>query len=254
MSTLDLRSGYFQLVVNPSHIVKTAFVTKNGTYAFRRMPFGLSGVAPNFQKTIDIILKPVIGRFVNVYMDDVIISSPSFAHHVEHLREVFRLLQEAGLTLNKKCKFGCDKLKYLGLIISKYGITTDETKVRAIVKMKPLKNSKEVSKFLGMSQWYSKFIKNYADLYETLYNLKKKFKKFCWSVETQKAFDAVKSAITEVPVLKLPDFEKPFELLTDASSIGIGAVLNQEQRLVVYASHKLSSAERNYTVTGRECL
>ncbi|GFX10343.1 uncharacterized protein TNCV_1867381 [Trichonephila clavipes] len=98
-------------------------------------------------------------------MDDAIISSPSFNHHVEHLREVFRLLQEAGLTLNKEeCKFGCDKLKYLGLIISKDIITTDETKVRAIVEMRTSKNSKEVSKFLEMSPWYSKFVKNYADL------------------------------------------------------------------------------------------
>ncbi|GFW83993.1 retrovirus-related Pol polyprotein from transposon 297 [Trichonephila clavipes] len=104
-----------------------------------------------------------------------------------------------------------------------------------------------------MSQWYSKFIKNYADLCEPLYNLKKKFKKFCWSVEAQRAFDVVKTAITEAPILKLPDFEKPFELFTDASSIGIGAVLNQEQRPVVYASRTLSSAERNYTVTEREC-
>ncbi|GFT99506.1 retrovirus-related Pol polyprotein from transposon 297 [Trichonephila clavipes] len=145
---LDLRSGYFQLAVSPSDIIKTAFITKNGTYAFQCMPFGLSGVAPNFQKAIYIILKPVIGRFMNVYMDDVIISSPSFTHHVEHLREVFRLLQEAGLTLNKeKCKFVCDKLKYLGLIISKDGIATDDTKVRAIVEMKPQNNSKEVSKF-----------------------------------------------------------------------------------------------------------
>ncbi|GFY33573.1 retrovirus-related Pol polyprotein from transposon 297 [Trichonephila clavipes] len=105
MSALDLRSGYFQMAVNPSDIVKTAFVTKNGTYAFRRMPFGLSGAAPNFQKAIDIILKPVIGKFVNVYMDDVIISSPSLTQHVEHLKEVFRLLHGAGLTLNKdKCK------------------------------------------------------------------------------------------------------------------------------------------------------
>ncbi|GFV31906.1 retrovirus-related Pol polyprotein from transposon 297 [Trichonephila clavipes] len=109
MSALDLRSGYFLMAVNPSDLVKTAFVTKNGTYAFRRMPFGLSGVAPNFQKAIDIILKPVIGKFVNVYMDDVIISSPSFTQHVEHLKEVFRLLHEVGLTLNKdKCKFGCE--------------------------------------------------------------------------------------------------------------------------------------------------
>ncbi|GFW24925.1 retrovirus-related Pol polyprotein from transposon 297 [Trichonephila clavipes] len=113
MSALDLRSGYFQLAVNPSDIIKTAFVTKNGTYRFRHMPFGLSGVAPNFQKAIAIILKLVMGKFVNVHMDDGIISSPSFTQHIEHLKEFFRLLQDAGLTLNKnKCKFGCDELKY----------------------------------------------------------------------------------------------------------------------------------------------
>ncbi|GFX85760.1 retrovirus-related Pol polyprotein from transposon 297 [Trichonephila clavipes] len=239
------------MTVNPSDIVQTAFVTKNGTYAFRRMPFGLSGSALNFQKAIDIILKPVIGKFVHVYMDDVIIASPSFTQHFEHLKEVFRLLHEAGITLNKdKCKFGCDELNYLGLIINKEGIRTDETKVQAIVEMKPPRNSKKVSKFLGMSQWYAKFIKNYADLY----NLKRKFKKFIWSIEVQKAFNAVKVAITKAPVLKLPDFKKPFELFTDASSIGVGAVLNQEQRPVVLASRTLSAAERNYTVTERECL
>ncbi|GFT07867.1 retrovirus-related Pol polyprotein from transposon 297 [Trichonephila clavipes] len=217
------------MAVNPSDIVKTAFVTKNGTYAFRRMPFGLSGAAPNFQKAIGIILKPVIGKFVNVYMDDVIVSSPSFTQHVKHLKEVFRLLHEVGLTLNKdKCKFGCEELKYLGLIINKEGIKTDETKVQAMVEMKPPRNSKKVSKFLGMSQWYAKFIKNYADICEPLYNLKRKLKRFIWSIEAQKAFDAVKVAITKAPVLKFPDFKKPFELFTDASSIGVGAVLNQE--------------------------
>ncbi|GFS54023.1 retrovirus-related Pol polyprotein from transposon 297 [Trichonephila clavipes] len=92
MSVLDLRSGYFQMAVNPSDIVKTAFVTKNGTYAFRRMPFGLSEAAPNFQKAIDIILKPVIGKFVSVYMDEVIISSPSFTQHVKHLKRSFSII------------------------------------------------------------------------------------------------------------------------------------------------------------------
>ncbi|GFW47134.1 retrovirus-related Pol polyprotein from transposon 297 [Trichonephila clavipes] len=188
-------------------------------------------------------------------MDDVIISSPSFTQHVKHLKEVLRLLHDAGLTLNKdKCTFGCEELKYLGLIINKGGIKTDETKVQAIVEMKPPRNSKEVSKFLGMYQWYAKFIKNYADICEPLCNLKRKLKRFIWSIEAQKAFDAVKSAITKAPVLKFPDFKKPFELFTDASSIGVGAVLSQEQRPVVFASRTLNAAERNYTVTERECL
>ncbi|GFX36560.1 retrovirus-related Pol polyprotein from transposon 17.6 [Trichonephila clavipes] len=105
-----------------------------------------------------------------------------------------------------------------------------------------------------MSQWYAIFIKNYANICELLYNLKRKLKRFIWSIEAQKAFDVVKAAITKAPVIKFPDFKISFELFTDASSIGVGAVLNQEQRPVVFASRTLSAAERNYTVTERECL
>ncbi|GFW34316.1 retrovirus-related Pol polyprotein from transposon 297 [Trichonephila clavipes] len=140
------------------------------------------------------------------------------------------------------------------LIISKNGITTEEAQVKTIVEMRPPKNSREVSTFLGMFQCYSKYIKNYGDLCEPLYNLKNKLKKFFWSIEAQKSFDVVETEITEAPVIKLPDFKKPFELFTDASSKGIDAVLNQEQRLVVYTSRKLSSADGNYTVPGRESL
>ncbi|GFX95413.1 hypothetical protein TNCV_3684651 [Trichonephila clavipes] len=153
------------------------------------MPFGLSGAAPNFQRAIDIILQPVIGRFVSVYMDDVIITSPSFKDHLDHLTRVFTLLRDAGLTLNKeKCHFACDKLKYLGLIISKEGIETDNKKIRAITEMKPPKNNRE------------------------------------------------------------------FNLFTDASGVGIGAVLQQNQKPIAFASRTLNKAERNYTVTERECL
>ncbi|GFU87755.1 retrovirus-related Pol polyprotein from transposon 297 [Trichonephila clavipes] len=117
------------------------------------MPFDLSEAAPNFHKAIDIILKPVIGRFVLVYMDDVIITSPSFNEHLDNLNQVFTLLRDAGLTLNKdKCHFARDKLKYLGLVISKEGIETDHSKVKAITEIKPRKNSKEVSNFLWMAR------------------------------------------------------------------------------------------------------
>ncbi|GFY16974.1 retrovirus-related Pol polyprotein from transposon 297 [Trichonephila clavipes] len=142
--TLDLKSGYFQLALNPKDIEKTAFITQNGIFAFLRMPFGLSGVAPNFQKAIVIILKQVFGRFVMCYMDDVIITSPSFNEHLDHLNQVFTLLLDAGLTLDKdKCHFARDKLKHLGLIISKDGIETDNNKGKAITKMKAPKNNKE---------------------------------------------------------------------------------------------------------------
>ncbi|GFX08621.1 retrovirus-related Pol polyprotein from transposon 297 [Trichonephila clavipes] len=223
MSTLDLKSGYFQLAISPKDIEKTAFITRNGTFAFLRMPFGLSGVAPNFQKAIDIIFKPVIGRLVMVYMDGIIITSPSFNEHIDHLNQVFTLLRDAGLTLNKeKCHFARDKLKYLGLMISKEGIETDNSKVKAIEEMKPPKNNKEVSKILGMAGW--------------------------------DAFDKIKRALTEAPVLQLPSFKEHFNLFTDASGVGIGAVLNQNHIPIAFASRSLKKAERNYTVTERECL
>ncbi|GFW52950.1 retrovirus-related Pol polyprotein from transposon 297 [Trichonephila clavipes] len=218
MSTLDLRSGYFQLAISPRDIEKTAFITRNGTFAFLRMPFGLSGAAPNFQRAIDIILKPVIGRFVLVYMDDVIITSPSFKDHLDHLTQVFTLLRDAGLTLNKeKCHFARDKLKYLDLIISKEGIETDNKKIRAITEMKPPKNNREVSKFLGMT-------------------------------EAQDSFDQIKRTLTEAPILQLPNFSEQFNLFSDASGVGIGAVLQQNQKPIAFASRTLNKAERNYTV------
>ncbi|GFV03018.1 retrovirus-related Pol polyprotein from transposon 297 [Trichonephila clavipes] len=145
MSSLDLKSDYFQLAINSRDIEKTAFITRNGTFAFLRMSFGRSGEAPNFLKAIDIILKPVLGPFVSCYMDDVIITSLSFNEHIDHLNQVFALMRDAGLTLNKdKCHFARDKLKYLELIISKNGIKTGNNKVKVITEFKIPKYNKEV--------------------------------------------------------------------------------------------------------------
>ncbi|GFW05622.1 retrovirus-related Pol polyprotein from transposon 297 [Trichonephila clavipes] len=217
----------------------------------------LSGPAPNFQKAIDIILKPVVGCFVLVYMcvDDVIITSPSFNEHLDHLNKVFTL-SDSGLTLNKeKCHFARDKFKYFGLIISKEGIESGNSRVKAIAEMKLPKNSKEVSKFLGMAGWYQKFIPKYADsICEPLYRLKKKGAKFNWSMEAQDAFHKIKRALTEVPVLQLPNFTEQFNIFTDASGIRIGAVHNQNHRPIAFASRTLNKAERNYTVIEHECL
>ncbi|GFX45729.1 retrovirus-related Pol polyprotein from transposon 17.6 [Trichonephila clavipes] len=120
--------------------------------------------------------------------------------------------------------------------------------------MKPPKNSKEVSKFLGMAEWYQKFIPQYADRCEPLYRLKKKGAKFNWSTEAQDSFDRIKRALTEAPVLQLPKFTEQFNLFTDASGVGIGAVLNQNHRPIAFASRTLNKVERNYTVTERESL
>ncbi|GFV13157.1 transposon Tf2-9 polyprotein [Trichonephila clavipes] len=124
----------------------------------------------------------------------------------------------------------------------------------AIAEMKHPKNNRKVSKFLGMLGWYQKFIPHYADKCEPLYRLKKKGAKIKWSTEAQDAFNKVKRALTEAPVLQLPNFQEQFNLFTDASGVGIGAVLNQNHRPIAFASRTLNKAERNYTVTERECL
>ncbi|GFY21150.1 uncharacterized protein TNCV_3991941 [Trichonephila clavipes] len=147
------------------------------------------GAAPNFQKAIDIILKPVIGRFVSVYMDDVIITSPSFNEHLDHLNQGW---WDGG---------------------------------------------------------YQKLISQYADRCEPLYRLKKKGAKFNWSTEAQDYFDKIKRALTEATVLQLPNFTKQFNLFTDASGVGIRAVLNQNHRPIAFVSRILNKAERNYTLT-----
>ncbi|GFV95529.1 retrovirus-related Pol polyprotein from transposon 17.6 [Trichonephila clavipes] len=120
--------------------------------------------------------------------------------------------------------------------------------------MKPPKNNKEVSKFLRMAGWYLKFIPHYADICKPLYRLKKKGAKFLWSTETQDAIDKIKRALTEAPVLQLPNFKQQFNLFTDASGVRIGAGLNQNHRPTAFASRTLSKAEINYTVTDCECL
>ncbi|GFW02281.1 retrovirus-related Pol polyprotein from transposon 17.6 [Trichonephila clavipes] len=246
MSTLDLKSGYFQLAITPKDIEKNAFITPNGTFVFLRMPFGLSGAASNFQKAIDIIFTPVVGRFVMVYMDDVIITSPSFNEHLDHLNQVFILLRDAGLTLNKeKCHFARDKFKYLGLVISKEGIETDNSKVKAITEMKPPKNRKEVSKFLGIVGWYQ-FIPKYSDICEQLYRLKKKGAKFNWSTEAQDSFDKIKRAIKEAPVLQLPNFTEQFNLFTDA--MGSELVLSLIKTTDLLHSRLEPSIKRNETI------
>ncbi|GFV66409.1 retrovirus-related Pol polyprotein from transposon 297 [Trichonephila clavipes] len=133
-------------------------------------------------------------------------------------------------------------------------IETDNSNVKEITEMKPPKNSKEVSKFLGMAGWYQKFIAKYGDICEPLYRLKKKWAKFNWSTEAQDYFDKIKRALTEATVLQLPNFTEQFNLFTDASGFGIDAVLNQNHRPIEFASRTLNKAERSYTVTERECL
>lgn len=258
ISSLDLESGYHQIPMARESIPLTAFtVPGKGLFQFKRMPSGLCNAPATFQSTMEHILRPVLGRFVFVYLDDIIIFSETYDEHVRHLKEVFRLLRDAGLRINwEKCQFLQPYVEYLGHVVGQGEIRVIPKKVEAVLNLPPPTRRKEVRSFLGLVNWYRSFIKNCAGKSAPLSRLLQKDVKFVWTEREQNAFDLLKKCLTEAPVLVCPDFNQKFEIHVDASLIGVGAVLiqrkNRKERVVAYASKTLNRQQRNWSTTERE--
>ncbi len=178
---------------------------------------------------MEIILLPILNTFVMVYIDDIIIFSETLTLHIEHLREVFELLKKAGMKVKiQKCRFAQKSVEYLGHIVSAEGIKADPKKLLAVRNFSPPKNLNELRSFLGLANYYRRFIANFANL---AHALKKKFKKaksaWKWGPEEQTCFEAIKQLLCSSPVLAHPNFELPFIVHTDASGYGVGGVLSQ---------------------------
>lgn len=258
-STLDLKSGYWQLGMEPGSIPKTAFVTSSGLYEFLRLPFGLKNSAASFQRLMEIVLKDLKGECCFVYIDDIVVYSKGEEEHLEHLSQVLSCLQKAGLTLNlKKCNLVQRSLIFLGHVVSAEGVKTDPDKVRAVREFPTPQSLKEVQRFLGLAGWYQRFIPGFAERAAPLHALKQKGATWVWSEECQNSFDDIKQSLIRAPVLSPPEFSRPFRVQTDASQVGLGAVLTQEyegeEHVVAYASRLLHGAERAYSVSEKECL
>lgn len=260
VSSLDLESGYHQIKMDKSSVPLTAFtVPGKGLYQYLVMPFGLCNAPATFQSVMESVLRPVLGKYCLVYLDDIIIFSETFEEHIHHLKEIFRLLLKAGFKINwKKCQFLKPYVEYLGHVVGQGEVRVVKKKVDAVLKMKRPKNQKEVRSFLGLVNWYRAFIKGCAEKAVPLSRLLQKHTKFKWGEEEQKSFDLLKKDLTEAPVLICPDFTKKFEIHVDASLTGLGAVLiqrkNRQERVVAYASRTLNRRERNWTTTERELL
>lgn len=260
LSTLDIRSAYWQIPLEENSKKYTAFtIPGRGLFQFCRMPFGLHGAPATFQALVDKIFGPELEPYLFKYLDDIIIATPDFETHLKILKEVFTRLKTAGLTLQKdKCIFCRDELKFLGYIINRAGLNIDPDKISAIVNIPTPKNVKEVRRIVGMMSWYRKFVPNFSHLIAPLTNLTKKGKKFVWSLECEKSLITLKECLINPPILACPSFEHQFILQCDASSYGLGAVLSQnisgEDRVICYLSRSLTSQEKKYTTTERECL
>ena len=257
-STLDLQSGYWQMPLNPSDKEKTAFCPGPGfrLYQFCRMPFGLMNAPSSFQRMMDQIFRSL--PFVSSYIDDVLIHSSSVREHKEHLQEVFNRISEAGLTLRgQKCKLGLSEVKYLGHVFSAAGMQPDPEKVSVTRNWPTPTNVAEVRQFLGLASYYRRYISQFAQIATPLHQLTCKNSIFQWSSACQESFDTLKSKLMTPPTLAYPHTHTqsgPFVLHTDASSHGVGAVLEQDGRVIVYVSRALTAAERNYSVIQKECL
>ena len=259
-TTLDLASGYWQVEVAPEDQPKTAFTTPEGLYQFKVMPFGLCNAPATFQRLMDRVLSGLKWSSCLVYFDDIIVVGTTFQEHLHHLTSVFTRLRGAGLKLKpKKCTLCRQQVTFLGHIVSTDGVATDPSKTEAVSKWPIPQNRKEVQQFLGLANYYRRFVKDFALISKPLQRLTEKNAPFEWTIGCKNAFDELRKCLVSSPVLAYPDYERRFILDTDASDVGIGAVLSQvsvcgSERVIAYASRSLTRPEQRYCVTRKELL
>ncbi|UYV69276.1 K02A2.6-like [Cordylochernes scorpioides] len=244
-STMDLKSGYWQIEVDDTDREKTAFVTPDGLFEFKVMPFGLCNAPATFERNMDNLLRGLKWTICLCYLDDIIVFSKTME---EHLQPGLKLISE-------KCSFGASQMKVLGHLIDGDGIYPDPDKVGAVINFPRPENVSEVRSFLGLCSYYRRFIKSFANIAGPLNELLRKGEKFIWTDSREASINQLKSALTSEPVLGHFDETAPIYVHTDASGYGVGSVLVQmkdgSEKPIAYASRTLSKAERNYTTTER---
>ena len=262
-STLDLECAFWQLPLKEEDKQKTAFsVDGVGHLHFNNMPYGLTNASASFQKLMDRVLVNLHWSHCLVYLDDVIIFGKDLKEHNERLKTVLGRLHEAGLTLKyDKCKWGRNSVKYLGHFVSNGEIKVDPTKTEAVQNFPVPKSVRNVRSFLGLAAYYRRFVPNFADIAKPLTALTKtkNAPRFAWNDKAEIAFKTIKKCLLEPPCLNCPDFSLPFVVQTDASDVGLGAVLAQysaegTERVVAYASRQLKTSEVKYAAIQKELL
>ena len=258
LSTIDLFSGYHQIPMLPEDKDKTCFTTIYGNYNFVVMPFGLCNAPATFQREMNRIFFNLIGKCVFIYIDDLIIFSDSLEQHITDLESVFNILYDNGLKINiEKCHFFKKDVEILGHRLTVNGLMPQDSKIKVILSWLPPQNIKQLRSFLGAVGYYRKFIANFAQIAQPLYQLTKKDVPFIWNSNCSNSFDTLKLMLASAPILSPPNFDKPFIIRTDASRDGIGGVLlqlddNNFEKPLSFQSRTLSGSEIHYPITELE--
>ena len=261
LTSLDMRSGFWQIKLDQASKEKTAFTLNHREHLqFTRLPYGLSNSCQTFSMALSKVFRGLPSQSLVLYVDDILIISPDFDHHLTFLDQVFQRLRSAKLKLHpKKCRFALDSLVFLGFRISPDGIQIDDSKIKAVREYPIPKSVKHIRMFLGLSGYHRRWIKNYSIIAKPLFDLLKQDVKFEWTLDCQNAFESLRDAMITAPVLIHPDLNKPYIINTDSSKKGLGYVLCQKgedglEHPIAYGGRSLRGAEYNYSTTELEAL
>ena len=259
MSTLDMNSGYWQLLLAVADRCKTASPTKDGLYEFLRMPFGLCNAPATFQRAVQLMFRGMTWREVLTYLDDINVLGTGFEDHLTNLRKVFEHLQEHNLKLKpRKCKFFQTEVPFPGKLATRDGLAVDPKKIEAVISWPVPTNKWDVESFLGFVNYHRHHIKDYAKLAAPLYHITGKKVEFDSWESQQAAFETLREALVCAPILAYPNATDDFILDTDASGTAIGAELIQvqggEEHVISYGSFVLTPLQRKYCTTRLELL
>ena len=259
-TTLDMAWGYWQIPMHPDSIDKTAFITPDGHYEWLVLPFGLKNAPPTFQRVIRRVLGNLVNHGVIPYLDDIIIYAENEEVHAQLLREVFIRLRENNIKLRlEKCRFAHEEVEYLGFVVSHGQQRPSPTKTAALENFPIPTTVKQLQRFLGLANWFRRFVRDFSKIAEPLTRLTRKDVEWTWTLQQQTALETIKRALTSSPVVAIYQPDKPVYLFTDASGIGLGSILMQpdddgHNHVVAYYSRRFNKHEEKYPTWEQEVL